>query len=187
MENKTQDKKSKMDNRYIFPNWLADSMSKVSFRAQNESAILSQTLLIAGMILMVIYMIMYGGQSLYFKILMVINLVCGIIFMASYLVTTYQQYVSYMDTMGISTDAETAKVKASGNIFKRIKKAWQNRKQNKINAKAVASIGKLMEKSGMDKEVSPEEKALDAEIDELMLDNTEKEAYSNTNMKGGKT
>jgi hypothetical protein len=165
---KTNNKSQKIDNRYIFPNFLADAMSKVDFRTQNESALLSQTLLIIGMILMALYMVMYSGQTLYFKVLLVINLVCGIIFISSYLVTTYQQYKSYMDTVGISSDAEKAKIKAKGNVFKRISLAWKNRKQKKIDAQAVKQIGNLMEKSGMAKEVSKEEKDLDAEIEELM-------------------
>jgi hypothetical protein len=160
--------KKKIDNRYIFPDFLAKGMSKVTFRAQNEASLLSQTLLIAGMILMCVYMIMYGGQTFYFKFLLVFNLLCGIVFMGSYLITTYQQYISYMEQMGISTDAEKIRLKSRGNIFKRIRDAWKNKgSKNKIDSKALIA---LMEKSGTAKEISAEE----AEINELMLEKTQK-------------
>jgi membrane protein required for beta-lactamase induction len=158
-------KKEKTKNRYIFPNWLAKKMRDVSFRTQMESSLLSMSLLLIGMLLVALYILLYGGQTLYFKILLVINMLCGVFFMGSYLITTYQQYKSYMDTMGFDTDHEKAAIKAKGNIFKRIANAWRERKKARKAKETIANIGDLLEKSGMAKETSPEEKQLDEEID----------------------
>ena len=171
VESKVESKSEKTKNRYIFPNWLAKTMNNVSFRTQNEASLLSQFLLIIGMILMVIYIVIYGGQSIGYKILLVVNMLCGIVFMGSYIVTTYQQYKSYMDTMGIDSDYEKQKVKSKGNIFKRIRTALIERKRAKKAEKVIENIGTLMETSGMAKETSSEEKNIDAEIDEMMNDN----------------
>ena len=165
--------KEKVKNRYVFPNWLADSMSKVSFRAQMESAILSMTLLVIGMILTVLYMVLYGNQPMYFKILLIVNMLCGIVFMGSYLITNYQQYKSFMDTMGIDSEHEKKQIKARGNIFKRIINAWKERKKAKASAKTIENIGNLLETSGMAKEISPEEKAIDNEIDDILAESLE--------------
>lgn len=121
----------KVKNKYIFPDFLALAMSKVSMRTQLESSLMSEFLLMCGMILMGIYTIFYSQQGLFFKVGIALNLFFGFLFMSSYLVTTFQQYQNYLETMGIDTEAEKKAIKAKGNIFKRIWLAWKNRKSHK--------------------------------------------------------
>jgi hypothetical protein len=130
-------KKEKIKNKYIFPNWLADMMNKVPMRVQMESSLMSMTLLLIGMLLTSVYIAIWGGQSLVFKILLVVNMLCGFLFMGSSMVTTYQQYQSYMDTMGFDAEYEKEKIKAKGNIFKRIYLAMKERRKIKKAEKSM--------------------------------------------------
>jgi len=57
-----------------------------------------------GMIVFTIYLTFLTDFSLIFKILTAFNSTFGVIFMLSYLVTTYQQYVSYMETQNVMND-----------------------------------------------------------------------------------
>jgi len=91
----------RIKHRYIFPNPLARMMKKVDDKTNYESSMMSMTLLLIGMILMGAYTLIYLDQSVVFKVLVAINLIAGFLFMYSFLVTTYQQYYSYMDAMEI--------------------------------------------------------------------------------------
>ncbi|MCK9370025.1 hypothetical protein M0R04_08990 [Candidatus Dojkabacteria bacterium] len=93
--------KQKTNNKYIFPNFLAVAMKNTEMKTQLQSAMLSMALLLIGMILMGIYSIIYLTQGWFFKGLVVFNILAGFMFMSSYLVTTYQQYVSYLDAVEI--------------------------------------------------------------------------------------
>ena len=62
------------------------------------------------------------------------NLVCAWFLITSYLVTTYQQYTSYMEAMGFDPAAEKTAIKKKGNILKRIIKAIKEKKKRKILA-----------------------------------------------------
>jgi hypothetical protein len=130
----TEQAKEPMKNKYIFPDILGKAMAKVSMRAQLESAMLSQALLAIGMILMGIYLVIYGEHTWFFKATLILNLICGFVLMSSYLVTTFQQYQNHMDVMGLDADAERKAIKAKGNIFKRIKLALAERKKKKEEA-----------------------------------------------------
>ena len=130
-EEKQKQPKEKLKNKYIFPDFLGRAMAKVSMRAQLESAMLSQALLCIGMILMGVYMALFMPQPLWFRISLLLNIICGFVLMSSYLVTTFQQYQNHMDVMGLDADAERAELKKKGNIFKRIKIALAKRKMRK--------------------------------------------------------
>jgi len=97
--------KSKQNARsahaYIFPSPIASMMKKIDMKTQYESGLFSQALLLLGMLLMTIYTLIYIDQSLIFKALIILNLVAGFIFMSSFMVTTYQQYDSYLGAMEI--------------------------------------------------------------------------------------
>ncbi len=96
-------KTPKEKHKYIFPNFLASAMKNTDMPTQLRSAMMSIFMLLIGMILMGVYSLVYLQQGLYFKALIIFNLVAGFIFMTSYLVTSYQQYVSYMDAMELQT------------------------------------------------------------------------------------
>lgn len=93
--------KKGVKHRYIFPNPLAKLMKEVDTKTQFESSMLSMALLLLGMLLMSVYTMIYVDQGMVFKVLLVINILAGFLFMSSFMVTTYQQYCSYMDAMEI--------------------------------------------------------------------------------------
>ena len=89
--------KTKSNNpKYIFPDFLAKAMSKVDLRTQYEASMLSMSLMSIGLIVSVFYFIFYVQLVLWYKTFLIINLLAGMVFMWSYLVTTYQQYRTYM-------------------------------------------------------------------------------------------
>ena len=120
--------KEKEKFKFVFPNKLAKKMGQVSMRVQMEAGMLSQALLLLGLTFMVIFMAITQPNSLIYTIAVIFNLICGWILIGSYLVTTYQQYVNYMDAAGYNPLAEKAAVKAQGNIFKRIALARKRKK-----------------------------------------------------------
>jgi len=128
----SKNKKPKEKHRYVFPNFLAKGMSKVDMRTQMEAGMLSQFLLLIGLTIMVLFMIFSQQTNGFYKFLVIFNLLCGWLLISSYLVTTYQQYVSYSEAMGFDPDAEKKAVKKQGNIFKRIRNAIKNKKKKKI-------------------------------------------------------
>lgn len=89
---------------YALPDIMAKVMKKVDMRTQYESSILSMFFIMVGMIAFTIYLVFLTNFSLMFKILTAFNSIFGIIFMLSYLVTTYQQYISYMETQTVMQD-----------------------------------------------------------------------------------
>lgn len=117
---------------FVFPNLMAKFMKKVDMRTQQEASLLSMSLIMVGLILMTIYILIYGEMGLFYKCLVVFNLLCAFIFISSFLVTTYQQYISYMEMAGIDPDKERKDILKKGNIFKRIKLAIKNKKNKKL-------------------------------------------------------
>ena len=86
------------EHAYALPDIMAKAMKKVDLRTQYESSILSMFFIMIGMVAFTVYLVFLTDFSLMFKILTTFNSVFGVLFMLSYLVTTYQQYVNYMDT-----------------------------------------------------------------------------------------
>ena len=142
-------KKPKEKHRYVFPNFLAKGMAKVSMRTQMEAGMMSQFLLIIGLSIMVLFMIFSRQTTGFYKFLIIFNLLCGWLLISSYLVTTYQQYVSYAEAIGYDPQAERAAVKKKGNIFKRIIMAIKNKKKEQtglvpsIVDDALKNMGKM--------------------------------------------
>lgn len=87
------------EDSYIFPNFLANWMSKVDMRTQLEASMMSMTLMGMGLIVTIVYFVLYFDFPVWYKVLLVINGIAGFIFMSSFIVTTYQQYKSYMETI----------------------------------------------------------------------------------------
>lgn len=175
LNKKEQDNK----NTYIFPKKIANFMSRVSLRGQLEAGMMSMTLLMCGMVLMTVYMIIFSAQTWWQRGMISFNLICGIFLMSTYLITAYQQYKTFMDEMGIDSDAEKKRIKSSGNIFKRIIRAFKQRNQNKKAKKAIENINSLVEKSGVKAEINDE---LDNEIDDLIKEKSEDEDNANDNL-----
>jgi hypothetical protein len=84
---------------YIFPKKVANSMAKISQRTQYEASMMSMVFILLGLKFITIYML-FMDFGIWFKVGMVVNGVAGIVFIGSYLVTTFQQYQTYMIAMG---------------------------------------------------------------------------------------
>ena len=94
MKNKN---KKKPKNNYCFPSPLAKMMEKVSIRTQYESSLLSMTFILIGLFISCFYMLFFvKALALWYKVTLLINLGAGFIFLSSFLVTTFQQYKSYL-------------------------------------------------------------------------------------------
>ena len=135
---KKRKKRTKEKYKYAFPNFFARAMSKVSMRAQMESSMMSQFLLLIGLTVMVLFMIFSHQTSGFYKFMVIFNLVAAWFLITSYLITTYQQYTSYMEAMGYDPEAEKAAIKKKGGILRRIKEAIKNKKKKKQGEKGLA-------------------------------------------------
>jgi len=132
--------KPKEKFRYIFPARIAKAMKKVDTRVQLEASLLSMTLLMSGMFLYTTYLIFFIDYNLWAKCMIGFNMICGIVLLGSYLITSYQQWVGHLEMMGIDPDKEKEEIKKSGNIFKRIKTARRVAKFNKEQDKLAEKI-----------------------------------------------
>jgi len=83
---------------YALPDIMAKIMKKVDMRTQYESSILSMFFIMIGLIAFTIYIVFLTDFSWWFKGLTSFNSFWGFVFMFSYLITNYQQYVNYMET-----------------------------------------------------------------------------------------
>ena|SRR3990167_5522646 len=112
----------KVKNKYIFPNFLAQAMSKVSMQVQLEASMMSSALIFIGMILTIIYFSFFINFALWYKITIVVNMIAGMIFMSSNLITTFQQYRSYLEAQEFQKQINNINVKTSSTDMKGGKK-----------------------------------------------------------------
>ena len=132
--------------RFVFPNIMAKMMKKVDMRTQLESSMMSMFMIMCGMFLTTVYLLFFGEMGWVYKCLILFNLFCAFIFISSFLVTTYQQYIEYMKIMGIDPDKHREEILKRGNIFKRIKLAIQGReKKKKSKNKRISMIDEAIE------------------------------------------
>jgi|TARA_R100000750_G_scaffold3588_1_gene2933 hypothetical protein len=92
------------DDNYVFPNVLANAMAKVDFRTQLEASMLSMTFMMVGLIVTSFYIAIYIDFQTWYKFFLVLNAFAGVIFMSSFLITTFQQYKNYMSTIKFQTE-----------------------------------------------------------------------------------
>lgn len=101
----TQPEKKESGN-YVFPKGLGQAMAKVSPRTQYEAGMMSMIFIMLGLLVTTIYTVFFTGASLFLKIFVPFNTLCGFVLLSSYLVTTFQQYQSYLMAMGVMNDTE---------------------------------------------------------------------------------
>ena len=89
------------DDSYVFPDIMSSMMKKVDMRTQYEASLLSISFILIGLIFMAIYTVTFTEISGWAKFMISFNMFWGFIFLLSFLVTTYQQYVSYLETTKI--------------------------------------------------------------------------------------
>jgi hypothetical protein len=110
--------KGVVNNDFIFPEKVAKSMKTMDVGIQYEASIISIAFLMVGMILFDIYVIFFTGYETILKAFIVFNSCCGIVLMGSMLVTNYQQFISYKESMNIMnsfTDFSGGEIKPFGN------------------------------------------------------------------------
>jgi len=88
-----QDKES-----YVFPDLMAKMMKNVDIRTQYEASLLSICFILIGLIAMAIYTVTFLEMGWWPKSMIIFNTFWGFVFLSSFLVTNYQQYVSYLQT-----------------------------------------------------------------------------------------
>ena len=91
---------------YIFGKAIAKAMKSIGQRTQMEAAMMSMFTIILGLVFMTIYIPFFTNFPLLMKIGTVVNTLAGMGFIGSYLVTSFQQYQSYMMVMGIIKDEQ---------------------------------------------------------------------------------
>ena len=96
LETKLEEKKKPA---YIFGDVLGTLMSKVDLRTQLESSMMSLSLMLIGLIVTGFYLVIYINFPLWYKIMLVINLLAGLVFFSSNLITQFQQYQNYMEVV----------------------------------------------------------------------------------------
>jgi len=107
-------KKTKEKHKYIFPDFIAKVMSKVDLRTQYEASMMSMSLMSIGLIVTITYLFIYVNFALWYKIVLVINGLAGILFMWSYITTTYQQYKAYMETIDFQREMKGGRKRKHG-------------------------------------------------------------------------
>ena len=146
-------KPEKQKIKYVFPEKMAALMAKVDMRAQMEMGMMSQFLLLIGLSLMVIFILVTAMDSWIYKSLLIFNMVCGWLLITSYLITTYQQYVSYMEAMEIDPEAEKKRIKKKGSLMKRVVIAMKKRKLKKQSATPQLVLDALDNKEKIEREI----------------------------------
>ena len=159
-------KKEKEKLKFIFPDIMSKFMKKVDMRVQMESSMMSISLIMIGMITMVIYLSIYGQMGWFYKGLIIFNLLCGFVFISSFLVTTYHQYLSYMEMANIDPEKERREILKKGNIFKRIKLAMKRKKKKEMAPQLVEDATQRM--ITIKEEEMKDYKKLQEEADKLM-------------------
>ena len=91
----------KSKGNYCFPNILAEGMKNVTQRIQYESSLLSILFILIGLIVLGIYTVFFTEYSLFMKIMIGLNTIAGFVFLSSSLITTYQQYINYLEVMNL--------------------------------------------------------------------------------------
>lgn len=88
----------KKEFSYVFPSPMAKMLGSLDERTQFEASMLSMTFILLGMIGFSIYLVIESTSGWWFKGFLIFNSFWGVIFLLSYLATTYQQYKTYMET-----------------------------------------------------------------------------------------
>jgi len=91
--------KNKPAKEYMFPSPMAKLMEKIDQRTQYESSMLSVIGILLGMITIALYSIIFTGVTPFMKVMIGINTIAAFFFLSSSLVTTYQQYITYLESI----------------------------------------------------------------------------------------
>ena len=98
------------EDSYVFPDALSSIMKRVDMRTQYEASLLSISFILIGLIAMAIYTVTFMEVSGWAKFMITFNMFWGFIFLSSFLVTNYQQYVSYMQAAKVMKEFENTSI-----------------------------------------------------------------------------
>jgi len=104
MPNTNMQEVKKEKGNYCFPSPIAKAMLKVNQRVQYEASLLSMSFILLSMLVAAIYAIFFTDLSLFVKIMTGVNAVAAFFFLSSFIITTFQQYQSYLAVQGIIED-----------------------------------------------------------------------------------
>lgn len=104
-----------LKHTYFFPNFVGRAMARVDMRTQLEASMVSMTLILIGLILTTVYILFFVAFPLWYKITVVINLLAGFGFITSNLVTTFQQYQSYLSAVEFQAQLKDSEMKGGSN------------------------------------------------------------------------
>ncbi len=110
--------KQKTKGNYIYPSKFAKLMAGISPRTQYEASMMSMTFILLGLIASMIYIVFFMEVSLVMKIGITVNSLAGMVFLFSFLTTTFQQYQTYLVAVDLM-DEDTDKI---NNMEKEVKK-----------------------------------------------------------------
>ena len=91
----------KTKGNYCFPNILTTVMKGISQRTQYEATMMSITVILLGLMVIGLWTIIFTNFSFFTKMMTAINMGAAFIFLSSTLVTSYQQYFSYLEVMDL--------------------------------------------------------------------------------------
>ncbi|KKN14396.1 hypothetical protein LCGC14_0996460 [marine sediment metagenome] len=157
--------KEKPKHKYVFPEKMANFMANVDFRTQMEAGMMSQFLLLIGLTVLMVFMILFQPGSWWYKGMVIFNMAAGWLLIGSYLITTYQQYISYMEAMEIDPDEDKRKVRKKGNIIKRIIIAMKNRRIRKQSTVPQLVFDALENKKKIEREIQLKKEEKDNNIE----------------------
>lgn len=109
---------------YIFPSPMAKIMSVVSPKVQYESSMMGTALICVSILLTGIYYVGFTKMTWLAKGFIIFNAIAGFLMLGSMLVTTYQQYLQYMQAVQIEkmiSGEDISIVPASPTKIKRIR------------------------------------------------------------------
>jgi hypothetical protein len=86
----------KNKHNYVFPNFMAEAMTKLSSQVQMEATMMSMLVILIGLLFGAGYTLFFTSASLLVKIMVGVNAIAGFTMLTSYLVTAFIQYKTYM-------------------------------------------------------------------------------------------
>jgi hypothetical protein len=101
---KIKNRKGKTDDNFIFSEKTAETIKAIDIATQYEASILSVFCLLMGMLLFLIHTIFIAPYTWFMKAFISFNTICGIVLLASMLVTNYQQYMAHKESKTMLTE-----------------------------------------------------------------------------------
>jgi len=100
---------------YVFGNVLGNAMAKIDTRTQYEASMLSMAFMMLGLIVTFFYLVIYSGFPTWYKWFLSFNVIAGVVFMSSFLITTFQQYRGYMEVLAFQEENDSNDLKGGSN------------------------------------------------------------------------